>query len=146
MSAVTMPMTLFSPLQSAQVDQVSPARQAELLLGTQSEIARFRKGHVIFATVNYSFSAAYLLAPPILVHQYEPSREVAMKSIHKLEVRNLAVMVGMGLFAGSASSVLWEALFSSAAPHALSITFAVGGFVAGGFVSHLAGKDHHAAS
>jgi hypothetical protein len=74
----------------------------------------------------------------------KPSKEALMKDYFSLSARDIGVMVGLGMFTGSAANVIWDLVFSSQIPSAVAIPIAFAGFVLGGVVSYRSGRDRHA--
>lgn len=61
-----------------------------------------------------------------------------------LSIHDLAVMVGLGCFTGSATNVVWNLLATSPAPEGLALSSAFIGFVLGKLVADRSGAHRHA--
>jgi hypothetical protein len=78
-------------------------------------------------------------------HGYaEPRRAIEMRRLFDVTLHDVAVMVGLGCFAGSAASVVWGLASASPAPTALIIPVAAAGFAWGRFVSVRSDRHSHA--
>lgn len=73
-------------------------------------------------------------------------QEGKMTSFFTLNTQDLAVMVGLGSFAGAAGGVAWDLLFSSGAPNAFVVAISAAGFFSGRLLSFRASRTRHAAS
>lgn len=54
-----------------------------------------------------------------------------LKGYFPIKADDLAVMIGLGFFAGSLAGVLWQAVFAEPLPHGPSLAIASTGFLAG---------------
>lgn len=84
---------------------------------------------------------------PILFYDQTSSRRIIdMRRYLNLDLHDIAVMVGLGTFAGSAASVAWGFAFSSPTPIAIAVPVALAGFVGGKIVSDRSRRLIHASS
>lgn len=67
-----------------------------------------------------------------------------MSGAFTISVKDVGVMVGLGMFTGSAANVVWEGLFSSQIPSGVAIPIAFAGFILGGCVAFKSGRSKHA--
>lgn len=61
-----------------------------------------------------------------------------------LSIHDLAIMVGLGCFTGSAMSVAWSLFSASSTPKEFAIPAALLGFVLGKIISDRSGARRHA--
>lgn len=104
----------------------------------------FTQGVSVFGrivNVDVEFPATAVLRPAVIRTN---GRAEFMTRFLDLSIHDLAIMVGLGCFAGSASSVLWDIFAASPAPKEFAIPAALIGFVLGKIVSDRAGARAHA--
>lgn len=70
-------------------------------------------------------------------------RVTKVRKLFELNLHDIAVMVGMGSFVGSAANVAWGLIGSSAAPAVVIIPLALIGFAGGRFVTDHAARASH---
>ncbi|MGB5955408.1 hypothetical protein [Pseudomonas sp.] len=67
-----------------------------------------------------------------------------MNDAFSISVKDVGVMVGLGMFTGSAANVVWDFFASSQIPSGVAIPIAFAGFLLGGYVTLRAGRSEHA--
>jgi hypothetical protein len=70
-------------------------------------------------------------------------RVAKMRKLIELDLHDIAVMVGMGSFVGSAANVAWGLFSYSAAPAVVIIPLALAGFAGGRFITDHAARARH---
>lgn len=96
------------------------------------------------ATIVSREAMVYVVAQCWAMTVAQSPKEAVMSDIFSLSARDVGVMVGLGMFTGSAANVLWELAFSSQVPSSVAIPVAFAGFVLGGFLTHRSGRIAHA--
>ncbi|MBA1249883.1 hypothetical protein [Pseudomonas luteola] len=108
----------------------------------RSMSGEIREAHCYFAKVT-NIEVNIQVNMPVYLYKRTSSRRITMKEFIDLDLHDVAVMVGLGSFAGSASGIAWSLCSSAPMPSSVAILFTVAGFIGGKLATHHTRRTRH---